>query len=1107
MTAHKFPHSDNCLVVKRPLEDDETADPPKMFTPSDGLPSSYKLSEVLMGQKQKQLFHTVNELAPRHIFDDQCFLQYKSNAQRLLYTALFPNQRTQASGKLNLLSYSQTWIYTKNHELKPKAFPKLSLGVSNHSLFRKVGDDLIEGYMVSLQVNGQHTWDCTKEGQFVCTRTGLYLTSLEEPAEIFVPNVSRTQSTGFIRQSTQKTEKSAGGVFDIFGKTVEEEVTIPGVPAGEEPLIVAFPSLKKMELQRWAFKQENIALLGQWKLCEIDNPEWAKECLSWPTNSDGSENVKLSWPVEGLLLSRAPPLQQTKSPKKQTPIPVVLRLGVRNNGSCDPVRHVTAPDLSNMKKDLAMKRRSIELKQRDRQPDTQRWLEKHSKEVVHDDQEKVSELEFRLFLDKCGSMLGLTTSPTRLFLVNGEELVSLESLERDTEVYVSCGPDFVPPDGEKNTRNKFLHEVAHDVNKMKTFCSAIAPTAYVVSVSAIKRHEVARLQILTDSESVLLNDSDSMSDILQIAEVNKSIEDNPKEPSEISIDSQAFHLKSHVCQNESDLGMIEQFPWRNPAFTSGLVKDKLDWQRANSSGESEAESDCESVKSIRSNSSISSVNSRNKGRNRVYNQWIYKDCRFFLLENPQFVLSAGVDNEVELVLYDKNSPDQCWTVDEDFIYSSNGQTLTVSQCSVNPPNPVDHAGSKLKIAPFHAVANGNTNQKWSYDMNTGHLTAFAGTPLCKSLNAALQAKICTYAVTSSDNAEQPTYIMENPGIQGIPDDNTHIYVCGSCATALRDRYSVDKIDPTTFVCSVGYYCSAANLDMRSSLLALGGLDGLVPGKAFGTLYLWESLLGDLRQQNSLKSIKDVVRQTLQLECPNEGLVLVRCYLNGTGPPKHRGTLFLARSFEEILRKCLIELKAGRPLSRIFLAGGTEIANFQSLLDSSVNTSVSQDQFSTEVAVPYKELFVSAGEDFIRPRRPKGMPSLKRRLKMYRELNKLDVMSLQSVPTSRGGSRPPHLPAGYTKHALPLFITRNGDFSTPAVRVVAHNLDVLLESATSRLNMPVAARKVYSSSGVEVVSWGEVFRDQALVVSAGEAFMRKGQSKKNKWLHRKAENEK
>ena len=54
-TAHKFPYSSNCLVVKRPLEDDEVSDPPKMFVPSDGMPSSYKLSEALIGQKQKQL--------------------------------------------------------------------------------------------------------------------------------------------------------------------------------------------------------------------------------------------------------------------------------------------------------------------------------------------------------------------------------------------------------------------------------------------------------------------------------------------------------------------------------------------------------------------------------------------------------------------------------------------------------------------------------------------------------------------------------------------------------------------------------------------------------------------------------------------------------------------------------------------------------------------------------------------------------------------------------------------------------------------------------------------------------------------------------------------
>ena len=1099
VSAHKFPDSDRLLVERRILEDDETADPPKKFCPSFGIPLSYKASDTLMKQKLKTLSLLVDEMSARQIFDDNLFLQHNKLTQRIIYPTLESNQKdvAQKPGK-NILSASQTWLYTKNHEIKPKGFPKLNLVVSNHAVMLK--DDMVsvEGYMVTLSAEMRTKWEATKDGHFICSRTGLLLTSLDSPAQLFVPSLPEPHSAAPIRRTTHESEAAVNGTFDVYGQTSDEMVvTLPDVPKGEEPVIVALPALENYnELQRWAFKQENIALLGQWKLCDIKNPEWSKECLSWPTNSDGTRNTKLSWPLEGMLMSKAPTLEEVKS---SAPTTSALRLNVRYNGSSDPVRHVTAPDLSNMKKDLAIKRRSLDMKM-SRQPDTQRWLDKHSKgqSPEFDDGDKVAELEFRLFLDKCGSVLGLSTPPTRLFTTSGQELVTIESLERDSEVFVSCGADFDPHDGEKNIRNKLLYDVTHDVNKLKTFCSAIAPTTYVVSVSEVKRHATIRLQILTDSDVCQLNESDSMSDILQIADLNKSIEEKPESRLEDTADSPSpYHMKSHVCQNETDLEMIEQFPWRNPAFTSGLVKDKIDWQRAQSSGESEVESDCESLKSIKSNSSISSNKSRRKGR--VYNQWIYKDCRFFLMENPQYVLCAGVDNEVELVIYDKNSAQQCWTVDDEFIYSSNGQSLTVTQCSVNPPDPVDYAGSKLKIAPFQEVVNGNSNQKWEFDQSTGHLKAFAGTPLCSSISAALLAKICTYAVTCSENAEQPTFIMENPGLPGVPDDNSHIYVCGSCATALRDRYAVEKIDTTTYVCSVGYYCATANLNIKSSLMALGGLEGLQPGKAFGTLYLWESLLGDLRRQSSLKAIKEVVKQTLQLECPNEGLVLVRCYFNGTGPPKHHGALFLARSFEEILRKCIIELKPGRPLSRVFLAGGTEIVNFQSILE--IDVKMSQDSSIAGQPVPYKELFVSTGEGFIRPQKPKGLLTLKRRLKMYRELNKLDVASLQSVSTSKGVVRPPHLPAG--KVALPVYITHNGDFTGAAVRVVAHNLGNILETATARLHLPLAARRVFSSSGVEILSWGEVVRDQAIVISTGENFVRK--EKKNKWIHRKLEN--
>ena len=637
---------------------------------------------------------------------------------------------------------------------------------------------------------------------------------------------------------------------------------------------------------------------------------------------------------------------------------------------------------------------------------------------------------------------------------------------------MSCGAAFLPPDNESRARNKLLHSVTSDVNKLRTFCSVLTPTLYALGVRAARRHEPARLDVLTEPT---LPVSPSVSDILEIAQANKDVEE--VESIVTDPDNAHFHHKAHVAENAAALQGLEQFPWRNPAFTSGLIRDKQDWASSQSD-----DSDLESVSSVKSVISCSSSGSSSCRRRpgRVYNQWIYKECRFFLVEQPSLVLTSGLDGVVELAPFDKHAAEQCWTLDETLVYSSNGQALTVAQRSVIPPAPLDPAGCRVKVAPLQLAQNGNSHQQWRYNPDTGHLVGYACSALCSRISAALTTGLCTWGVTGSDNAEQPTYLMENPRLAGIPRENTHIYVCGSCASALRDRYSVEKVDPTPFVCSVGYYCGTGKLTLRSSMVALGGLQGLDEGRAFGTLYMWESVLGELKGQTSLSGMKEAVQQALKLECPNEGLVLVRCYLNGTGPPAQRGALFLARSLPEILRKCLLELHPPSPLSRIFLADGTEITSFRVLLNPDAEQ------------VPYKELFVSAGEAFVRPKRPRGAGNYKRRLQQVRALS-----GSTSLPGSGGRAvRPPHLP----RPALPVLITSNGDFTSLAVRVVASSLDSLLETATSRLNLATAARRAFSCSGARIESWGEVTRDQAIVVSSGEPFVRKG---RKKWLHRQA----
>ena len=457
MTVYDFPDNP-ALAVKRPLEDDELLAQPKDFRVVNGVPENYKLNEQLVKRKAKEIKSMLVEMLPRQIFSSSTFLQNKSKSLTLIRPELAFNEYT-SSKSSGLSASSQVWVYTRKFQLKCRTLPKLYLTVSDNRLLIKHKDETIEGYSVTLTNNPDSTWQATPNGMFICNRTGLHLTLIEESMFPSVSDSSLNTQEDFKRQHIHSSEPSSDGQFDTYSSTTIEAPTVPRNPEGEPLVLGALPYLDKLANQRWAFKQEAISLLGQWKLCNIDNPVWAKECLSWPTNKDGSTNEDVAWPMEGLLFPKPPSMSAPRSRKSSESVP--LRLCVKPNGSCHSGQLITAPDLTNMRKDLIVKRR---LKQINYQPDTQKWLSVHQKDVEIEEKEEILELEMRLFLDRCKTVLDCPKPLTRIFNELGEELVSLESLSRDDTVYVSCGKGFVIPDLDQAARNKLVSKW-----KLKTF--------------------------------------------------------------------------------------------------------------------------------------------------------------------------------------------------------------------------------------------------------------------------------------------------------------------------------------------------------------------------------------------------------------------------------------------------------------------------------------------------------------------------------------------------------------------------------------------------------------------------------------------------------------
>ena len=75
------------------------------------------------------------------------------------------------------------------------------------------------------------------------------------------------------------------------------------------------------------------------------------------------------------------------------------------------------------------------------------------------------------FLDKCTESLRLPFAARRLFDEKGKELTSVNTLERDQLVYISCGENWVDPHVtySEQQRRLLLANLASDVCKIRNY--------------------------------------------------------------------------------------------------------------------------------------------------------------------------------------------------------------------------------------------------------------------------------------------------------------------------------------------------------------------------------------------------------------------------------------------------------------------------------------------------------------------------------------------------------------------------------------------------------------------------------------------------------------
>ncbi|KAM7327628.1 hypothetical protein ACRRTK_013995 [Alexandromys fortis] len=97
-----------------------------------------------------------------------------------------------------------------------------------------------------------------------------------------------------------------------------------------------------------------------------------------------------------------------------------------------------------------------------------------------------NQTELHHLLERCTEILDLPFAARRLFDEKGKEIVSLNDLQRDELVYVSCGEAWINPDLSIAQQRKqvLLRSLEFDVSKIKTFCSLCKEEALVLEVQS-----------------------------------------------------------------------------------------------------------------------------------------------------------------------------------------------------------------------------------------------------------------------------------------------------------------------------------------------------------------------------------------------------------------------------------------------------------------------------------------------------------------------------------------------------------------------------------------------------------------------------------------------
>ncbi|KAL6035342.1 hypothetical protein STEG23_033080, partial [Scotinomys teguina] len=512
-----------------------------------------------------------------------------------------------------------------------------------------------------------------------------------------------------------------------------------------------------------------------------------------------------------------------------------------------------------------------------------------------------NQIEFHHLLERCTETLNLPSAARRLFSEKGKEIFSLNDLQRDELVYVSCGEHWINPDLSIAQQRKqvFLRSLESDVSKIKTFCIMCKVEALVLEVQS---DLVSGGRLAVHKPVVILEEEKQVK-----GPEGTQMQNDALIPGNASTDTLDSHARAHL-RMEACCRMLK-YAWQDPSYN--LADD----------GSLPKKTEKEFFENVQPQKKHSHFPKHSKLQRLRHQEFEYRDGQIISLAAPQLVLGiqgSKPRSGTEVILVERKSDDghQCWIhKEESRTFHLMGNPDLVLAVSMTKAQNEAH-GYPVIIQKYKPYSNGAANQKWHYMENKRTFIAFYSTALDQEITAANSSGLCTSSVTK-ENIDQPGYCYLTP------DGKKKMMLCLACGRCMRAEKGLKQLLP-----SAPFFCVS------------GSKQTSLPQRPFKVISIAKADLSSYEAENTLKyyeeRLSSLWMKTHTCTASHSGVVAsyqpavkIIAYKNGNG--YRNGKLIVAGTFDELLAECTQQLGLTRAASKVYTRDGTSILTLQGLV--------------------------------------------------------------------------------------------------------------------------------------------------------------------------------